>query len=697
MEKSQCEYSYFQGIRPQQIDPETQELYPWWVPSPDGQIQFDPDKFQPSYPYEPPGRVLRLPSNPQQVFESPFDLDNLRFIDPADVEKAYDQLVEGAKENPDKLLTVLIGTGGTIAMLEETGILKPKLDVKKIIGEAGNKSESFVTADISLPKLIDSSQMEIDYAADVAIATSWLFRKLVEEHEDLASQFAGYIVCHGTDTAVQSQTYLSFMLGPNCPFNVFYVVAQKTTQVICNDVGANVGLAFDACLKFKSTTYPLGIHGICAGGISGGVFNGPTSLKISDQDILLLQDYNAGGPLLDASKVTMPENLRFYDQKKEYESTNRNMSGWLPLVLRGENVAKEIKPRMGDSAEDYEETVRRTSAKFIIIETFGSFTVNRKIVDAVVKAARETGKLVFATNPFPQGSTDHSYADARNLVDQGIIPLRMLTHAAFAKLLWADHVFGNDRAKIIKFMTENNFCNEQLYVDYIPALRTHDEFIDKLKTPLAREFVTRMSLQTSHLQESLESMEYPGIPEEDRPRMMRDKERFYAMNDPDIRRLIESTRSSLFTLIISVLQPYIISYAQSKEFSESEIKILQRAVENDVHLILNLDGISTILERSNLKEDLTGQKIQGIGIGYIGSIIMTVLEKVLPRLGQRLPEEIEDFAAILGPFNDQITELGLNFFNHMIQQTALRDKMLAVEMPRFGMPKVLPTHGESQN
>ena len=41
----------------------------------------------------------------------------------------------------------------------------------------------------------------------------------------------------------------------------------------------------------------------------------------------------------------------------------------------------------------------------------------------------------------------------------------MLTHAAFAKLLWAHHVFGDDAQAIIKFMTKNIFCNEQLYND----------------------------------------------------------------------------------------------------------------------------------------------------------------------------------------------------------------------------------------
>ena len=297
--EQQQENICYKGIRDQQKDPETGDLYPWWEPTIDGQAEFNPDKFDPSHEYKPRGKTFNLAldhfsPNMNKDFESAFDLDNLRFIDPAKVKEAYEELVEKAYENPEKLLTVLVGTGGTISMLkdDQKNELEPKLDVNQIMKAAGGRCDKFVTSSFSLPKLIDSSQMKIDYMADVAIAMSWIFTQLRTNNADLLERFTGYIITHGTDTAVQSQTYLSFMLGPNCPFNLFYVVAQKTITDKGSDAGGNMSLALDASEIFRKRQ---GIHGICAGGASGYVFNGPTSLKISDQEILLLKDYNQGG------------------------------------------------------------------------------------------------------------------------------------------------------------------------------------------------------------------------------------------------------------------------------------------------------------------------------------------------------------------------------------------------------------------
>ena len=130
--------------------------------------------------------------------------------------------------------------------------------------------------------------MKSDYISDVVIVMSYLYERLLQwkneggiedyEHRNqILSRFSGFIVCHGTDSLVQSQTYLSFMLGSFCPFNVFYVGAQKTVEDRGNDVGANFKLALEACEYFH---YQLpGLCATCAGGNAGGVYNGLHHLK----------------------------------------------------------------------------------------------------------------------------------------------------------------------------------------------------------------------------------------------------------------------------------------------------------------------------------------------------------------------------------------------------------------------------------
>lgn len=446
--------------RPQQIDPETNELYPWWVFKPDGSIVFDPNKFDASHSYPARGETIRFNSNPDHEIESPFDLNNLRFIDPEEVTRAYDNVVQDAKEKPDKPICILIGTGGTISMAKEMGALKPKFTPMELVKMAGKK-EKYAMAEVIFPTAIDSSQMEIDYVADLAIAMSWLYAKI--ENEKLCQNFGGFIVTHGTDTGAQSQTYLSMMLGSNCPFNVFYVVSQRTTEMEDSDALDNLKSVLDLSKKLLGKKYPRGIHGIWAGGKFGRLHNGPTTRKISDKDIDLYKDHGSDDGLIRKTRFGFDAQLDFYHRRDRCKKTYGG-DKWRPLILRGHNIVQELNSDLGDDPQKYADEITRSDAQFFIIKTFGSFTANRKIVDAIVKAARANGKLIFAVNPFPEGSVEHQYADAQYLTAQGIVPLKMLAHAAYAKLLWAYRAFGKDaKWKILKFMTENDFVNEQLY------------------------------------------------------------------------------------------------------------------------------------------------------------------------------------------------------------------------------------------
>src|SRR5579862_8571707 len=88
---------------------------------------FDHYKFDANVQYRPRGTTYTLPTNPDHWMENPFDLRNLRFIDPQAVVKTTEQLV--ANFDPNKNAAIFIGTGGTIASQKGDKGGFPRLDV----------------------------------------------------------------------------------------------------------------------------------------------------------------------------------------------------------------------------------------------------------------------------------------------------------------------------------------------------------------------------------------------------------------------------------------------------------------------------------------------------------------------------------------------------------------------------------------
>lgn len=601
------------GARIQQVDPDTGEFYPWWVrmPNQQGAIKFDPNRYEPRRAekcYKTPGKTFKLESNPTCVFEDAFDTENLRFIDPQSIRDALENIIQQYDQYPDKKIIVVIGTGGTISMLSNRfGQKEAKLNAEALVSYGGQKAKKFTVTSIDFPTPIDSSQMEIDYAADLTIAMSGLYRLLEqkdsnrEKNDKILPHFAGFIICHGTDTAVQSQTYTSFMLGSGCPFNMFYVVAQKSIDEPFNDVGANLELTFSACDYFSDEQRDIGIHGICAGGTSGGVYNGPTSKKCTDTKVSLFEDFNHGGRILSAEDFAQEQNVLFFEMHERYhrdfaggrgsgigrimpEISRRSVAKpeFLPVILRGHNLVVKITPEMGDDPETYARLVRSSTERAVLIETFGSFTVNRKIIEAIVQAARKEGKLVFATNPFPEGSTDHTYVDTQYLKSQGIIPLKMLSHAAYAKLLYVLSVFGDDAANILQFMTNNNFRNEQLYEEDSAKYNRCKTYDNCVPINSVDEFTRRMKI--------LRDIQYIN---------KHDYAILIAMNDPELRSLIEENRRLFAEILGEIIDDIFVMFSEpetQKAFAR-EGKECPRAVDSAT-LKPHIDQVSTAYTES---------------------------------------------------------------------------------------------------
>lgn len=295
--------------------------------------------------------------------------------------------------------------------------------------------------------------MEIDYIADIVIAMSWFYDNL---SKIARNRFCGFFVTHGTDTLSFSSTYANVMLGTNCPFSVGFVAAQKTIESRFTDVGVNFTYGLNMLSELRRSRKAAVF--LSVGGTSGGAFIPAASLKVSDTDVNAFESPGRH-KVMDAAD--------FLDKGIDMDFVRKNQENmtvddiFQPVILRGFVPLTTLHARIGTDPKKLYSYVREIRELAIVLVTYGSFTFNRKQINAIVKASKETDTILMAVNPFPSGKTDHLYADAIYLKWQGIIPIHSLEHAVYAKVKWAQAVFGNDFQKIRYFLTGTNFMGEQ--------------------------------------------------------------------------------------------------------------------------------------------------------------------------------------------------------------------------------------------
>lgn len=416
--------------------------------------EFNPSLYDPEAEYVVKWNTFRLASNPTRNLEDPFDLRNLRIINPTHVQDALKKL-EIFAQNSTKHLVCTVWTWWTISMTKTISwSLRPWFSPTQIMEYAGGGlKEQFEIASFELAKQIDSSQMEIDYIADVVIAISWLYTYL---SENVRKKFCGFLVTHGTDTLSQSSTYAHTMLWTNCPFSVWFIAAQKTILDPFSDVGINFAFWLNALktLKEKETsTIFIGIWGT-----SGWAYIPARSIKTSDTDVLAFST-PWFEKIIDAANfwesgihhIFLEKLKNITDEEKVFQ----------PIILRWHTPVQTLEAKMWARPTDMYAIVKWLDALATILVTYWCFTFSRKQIDMIVLAAHENQSLLFATNPFPTGKYEHVYEDSLYMVEKWIVPISCLEHTAYAKILWAQAIWWENTEKIIAFLIWNNFIGEQ--------------------------------------------------------------------------------------------------------------------------------------------------------------------------------------------------------------------------------------------
>ncbi len=314
------------------------EKGPLWTP---GEIKpFHPDRYDPKFPFIPKGEVYTLETNPNQLIENPFDIENLRIMRPEQVRKWHSDLEKLVQDplNKDKLIVGMLNTGGTVMMhVDPNGDLSPGLSADQLLSQVGqNLDQRFALATMDLPTPIDSSQMEVDYDADLAIAMSYVWKNASQE---LKMRMGGFLLAHGTDTLGPSGTYTSMMLGPLAPFSFGLFGAQKTTKDKHTDAFANTKMALESLEKLHDEQVVASF--VAMGGTEGGAYLAVGTNKKSDNHVLAVES-PAHPKLLDVSDfaqsgVTHRFNelhlsIKDKDKQRVYKETGEEF--W-PIIIRG--------------------------------------------------------------------------------------------------------------------------------------------------------------------------------------------------------------------------------------------------------------------------------------------------------------------------------------------------------------------------
>lgn len=454
----------------------------WNIPSwYDKNGNFNPLDFYTEKPYKIKWKTFRLKSNPNKKLEDPFDLNNLRFINPQKVKDALiniEKLVSIWKE-----LVCMIWTWWTIPMTLQSWKLKPWLkpsDLQKFAWWWLN--ERFWIVSFELETQVDSSQMEIDYIWDLVIAMSRFYVNLSEVTK---LNFIWFFITHWTDTLISSSTYANVMLWSNYQFSVWFVSSQKTIYDKFSDAWINFAFWLNILSELK--LYKKVAIFIIAWWTSWWAYIPANTLKVSDTNVVAF-DSPWKNKLMDVSDFLLKWIDTHFIDENERQKTLDDI--FHPIILRWNVPISTIVAKIWINPKLLYEQVKSIHDLAIMLVTYGLFTFSPKQVDAILKAVRENNSAIFAANPFSTWSTDHLYAEALYLKEQWITSIHCLEHAAYAKIKWAQAIWWNDIHKMKMFLIGNNFMWEQPYnreppIEVIEELSKPDWFkIRRIRQPM---------------------------------------------------------------------------------------------------------------------------------------------------------------------------------------------------------------------
>lgn len=340
------------------------------------------------------------------------------------------------KDDPSKPTIAILHTGGTIASKVDyrTGAAYPAFlpselttAIPEIKGMANYRS--------SLVFQMYSEDMEPEHWAMLA-------EKVYGEIKKGAD---GVIIFHGTDTMAYSAAAIAFMVQ-NLPVPVLFVGSQRSTDRGSADAAMNI-----ICAVNFITKSDFAGAGICMHGTTNDDYClimpavNVKKMHSSRRDAFRAVDVKPYAKVFPSGAI---EFLRGYGKKDKNK---------MPVLKNGieKNVAV-VKIRPGITPQ---EIAFYRNYRGVIIEGTGLGNAPVTALDkATARHAKILGEIrklskkakVFMVTQCPYGRVNMNvYSTGRTLQAVGVIPLRMTSEAAYAKLVWALGNFPKDAASVM--------------------------------------------------------------------------------------------------------------------------------------------------------------------------------------------------------------------------------------------------------
>lgn len=326
------------------------------------------------------------------------------------------KIVDITMDNEKKSSVLLIFTGGTISMGENsgTGSLSP-LDTERVLGFVPElKMLNVNLASVSFNPLIDSSDVQPDVWVRIA--------EIVEENYN---KFDGFVVLHGTDTMSYSASALSFMFN-NLKKPVIFTGSQLPVGVLRSDAKENLITAIELAAD-KDENGDARVPEVALF-FEGQLMRGNRTTKRSTEEFDAFAAFNYHH----LAKAGV--HIKYYDEYIHHESSTIPMS--IDTACSDHVAILKLFP--GIRQENVKAVLSIPDLKGVVLETFGSGNAPRaEWFFELLKEANERGITIVNVSQCRAGSVEMGrYETSLNLQRAGVISGHDMTlEAAVTKLM----------------------------------------------------------------------------------------------------------------------------------------------------------------------------------------------------------------------------------------------------------------------
>lgn len=339
----------------------------------------------------------------------------------------------------DKKAVLLIFTGGTISMSEDTntGALRP-IDFDRLQELMPELKQTGIHIHcIPFLPLIDSSDVHPP-----------LWEKLALTIRDNYDLYDGFVILHGTDTMAYSASALSFMLE-NLSKPVIFTGAQLPVGMLRSDAKENLITSIEIAADKDSNGKAI-VPEVCIF-FEDTLFRGNRTTKKNTEHFNAFNSYNY--PPLAKAGV----HIKYFQSAIHYPETEK------PLHIRtktNQNIAI-LKLYPGITEEMVNAILNIPHLRAVVLESFGAGNAPRRIwLYNALKAATERGIIIVNKTPCSIGSVEMGrYETSLNLINAGVISgYDITTEAIVTKLMY---LLGEyESTEEVKALISRNICGE---------------------------------------------------------------------------------------------------------------------------------------------------------------------------------------------------------------------------------------------